>query len=176
MKNIFDLKYAVKFFNWIISSRFRILAASIIISVFFVLSAVFFHPSVLGCASILIFSGSGYIVYSIRHSAAALDYPGIDRFFQQVPCYCTIQNRDMKIIRTNKLFRQDFGSKMGELCHEAYKGSNEICEECPVIKTFADGQSHSAEETVRTRDGSQAQMLVNTTPVIDENGEVVGVM
>jgi len=176
MKNIFDFKYAVKFFNWIINSRFRILAASIIISVFFILSAVYFHPLVLGGVSILIFSGSGFIAYSIRHSAAALDYPGIDRFFQQVPCYCTIQNRDMKIIRTNKLFRQDFGSKMGELCYEAYKGSDKICDDCPVIKTFEDGKSHSTEETVKTRDGSEAQMLVNTTPVIDENGEVVGVM
>jgi len=176
MKNVFDLKYAVKFFNWIISSGFRIIAVSFVLSVFLVLSAIYFHPLVLGTASILIFSVTGYIVHSIRHSAAALEYPGIDRFFQQVPCYCTIQNRDMKIIRTNKLFRQDFGSKMGELCHEAYKGSNEICDDCPVIKTFEDGESHSTEETVRTRDGSQAQMLVNTTPVIDENGEVVGVM
>jgi PAS domain S-box-containing protein len=173
---LFGLKYTIKFFNWIISSGYRIIASAFILSIFFVLLAVFYHPLVLGIASILLFCFAGFIVHSIRLSAVALDYPGIDRFFQQVPCYCTIQNRDMKIIRTNKLFRQDFGSKMGELCYEAYKGSDKICDDCPVIKTFADGKSHSTEENVRTRDGNEAHMLVNTTPVIDENGLVVGVM
>ena len=174
--NFADLKYAVKLYNWIIASIFRIILTSLIVSVMFMAMAVFLHPVILGISSIVILVGMGFTAFNIRNTAVALDYPGIDRFFQQVPCYCTIQNRDMKIIRTNKLFRQDFGNKLGELCYEAYKGNNEICDDCTVIKTLVDGKSHSEEETVRTRDGKAAQMLVNTTPVTDENGQVVGVM
>ncbi len=171
-----DFKYLVKTYNWIITSTYRILAGALFLSGMFMLMAIFFHPIVLGAISLVILFGLGIAAYSIRHTAVALDFPGIDRFFQQVPCYCTIQNRDMKIIRTNKLFRKDFGSRLGEVCYEAYKGSNEICPNCPVLKTFSDGKTHSTEETVLTKDGRQAQMLVHTTPVTNESGEIVGVM
>ena len=173
---VLESKYVIKAYNWTISSIYRIILASFFITFALILISITVNPIVSGLITALIFLWLGFAAYSIRYSAVALDVPGVDRFFQQVPCYCTIQNRDMKIIRTNKLFREDFGTKLGELCYEAYKGSNKICINCPVVKTFADGKTHSTEETVITKEGKEAKMLVYTTPVTDEQGEVVGVM
>ncbi|MBN2226698.1 MAG: PAS domain-containing protein [candidate division Zixibacteria bacterium] len=128
----------------------------------------------LSIASIGLVVGSA--AYIARRSDAAREYPAIDRFFQQVPCYLSIQDKDLNIIRANQLFRRDFGNRLGEKCHKVYKGSNDICPNCPVIKTFADGKTYSTEETVITKDGRPARMIVYTTPVLDEKQNITGVM
>jgi PAS domain S-box-containing protein len=165
-----------RIYTWATSSLLRVTAAGLLLTATLIVLGLYASPVVFGASSVALILGLGYAAYRVRQSMAALDFPGIDRFFQQVPCYLTIQNKDMRIMRSNRLFRRDFGDRQGELCYRAYKGAGEMCPNCPVIRTFADGQTHSAEETVRTKDGQLANMIVYTTPVTDEQGEVVGVM
>lgn len=99
-----------------------------------------------------------------------------EHIFNQVPCYITVQDRDMKIIEANERFRQDFGFDRGDLCHQAYKNRDDICEDCPVQKTFADGGSHQRETIVTSKTGEQYNILVWTAPVFDDGGEVVHVV
>jgi nitrogen-specific signal transduction histidine kinase len=101
------------------------------------------------------------------------DYP---QLFQRVPCYISVQNHELRIVQTNQLFQQDFGNRVGELCHEVYKGRSSPCPECPVVKTFADGQVHSSEEMVITRDGQEAFVIVYTSPLYNDQGQIVAVM
>ncbi len=96
--------------------------------------------------------------------------------FNMVPCYITIQDRHFRIISSNDLFRQDFGDCLGRHCYRAYKGGEGICPECPVARTFEDGQVHSSEELVITKDGRQAAMMVSSTPVLDDDGNIAAVM
>jgi len=98
------------------------------------------------------------------------------QLFQKVPCYISVQTPELRIIQTNDLFRQDFGDRVGELCHEVYKRKTAPCPECPVAKTFADGQVHVSEEQVITRDGNEAFVIVYTSPLRNERGEIVAVM
>ena len=98
------------------------------------------------------------------------------QLFQKVPCYISVQNPELRIIQTNELFRQDFGDRVGELCYNVYKRKTDPCPECPVAKTFADGQVHSSEEQVITRDGNEAFVIVYTSPIRNEQGEIVAVM
>ena len=98
------------------------------------------------------------------------------QLFDSVPCYISLQNHDFRIVETNQLFRQDFGDQSGKLCFQAYKGRASVCPDCPVEKTFADGQVHSSEELVVTRDGRRANMIVYSMPVTDEQGKIVSVM
>ncbi len=98
------------------------------------------------------------------------------QLFQKVPCYISVQSPELRIIQTNELFRQDFGDRVGELCHEVYKRKGEPCQHCPVAKTFADGQVHSSEEQVITRDGMEAFVIVYTSPLRNDEGEIVAVM
>jgi nitrogen-specific signal transduction histidine kinase len=98
------------------------------------------------------------------------------RLFQRVPCYISVQNHELRIVQTNQLFQQDFGNRVGELCYEVYKGRSNPCPECPVVKTFADGQVHSNEEMVITRDGQEAFVIVYTSPLYNDQGQIVAVM
>ncbi|MFH1132336.1 MAG: PAS domain-containing sensor histidine kinase [Pseudomonadota bacterium] len=98
------------------------------------------------------------------------------QLFEIVPCYISIQDRDLRIVQTNKLFEQDFGARIGEHCFQAYKRAKGICSDCPVQKTFSDGEVHSREETVTTRDGRQVNIIVYSMPVHDDQGRISKVM
>ncbi|MDY7033623.1 MAG: ATP-binding protein [Thermodesulfobacteriota bacterium] len=98
------------------------------------------------------------------------------QLFQKVPCYISVQSPELRIIQTNELFRQDFGDREGELCYNVYKRKRDQCPECPVVKTFLDGQVHSSEEQVITADGMEAFVIVYTSPLKNEKGEIVAVM
>ncbi len=102
--------------------------------------------------------------------------PDYRQLFQNVPCYISVINREFRIIQTNRLFRKDFGDCEGELCHKAYKRRAEPCSECPVAKTFKDGEVYSGEEHVITRDGKEAFMIVYSSPLRDDRGDIIAVM
>jgi signal transduction histidine kinase len=96
-------------------------------------------------------------------------------FFEEVPCYVTVQDRDLRILRANRRFREDFGPPPAGTawrCYEVYKHRDEPCLQCPVAATFADGQSHSSEEVATTREGELKEVFVVTAPVRNERGEV----
>lgn len=98
------------------------------------------------------------------------------RYFEELPCYVTVQDRDFKIVESNKRFKEDFGDREGLFCFEAYKQRKSKCEFCPVELTFRDGIGHGSEEIVRTRSGKEVPVIVYTTPLTDESGRVVKVM
>jgi len=98
------------------------------------------------------------------------------QLFDEVPCYISVQDRDFRITAANKRFKEDFGEEDGAFCYERYKHRSDVCPECPVLQTFEDGRSHSHETVVRTQSGEAYHMLVITSPIRDENGEVTQVM
>lgn len=97
------------------------------------------------------------------------------QYFEEMPCYLSVHDRDFRILQGNLLFRRDFGAE-GDYCFRAYKGRDSVCERCPVEKTFAEGVPQSSEQILRTRDGREIPVLVRTTPVRNEQGEIVAVM
>ena len=96
--------------------------------------------------------------------------------FERVPCIITVQDRNYKLIRYNKEFYEKFKPKAGDTCYAAYKGRKEKCVICPVERTFEDGLSHFSEERGVNKDGTPTHWIVNTSPIKDENGEVVAAM
>ena len=93
-----------------------------------------------------------------------------------MPCFLSIQDRDLKLIDANDRFKKTFGNIEGRYCYQVYKQRPEKCEVCPVEKTFRDGQSYASEELVRTLDGREVWVIVNTTPIRNEAGEITAVM
>jgi PAS domain S-box-containing protein len=99
--------------------------------------------------------------------------------FEEVPCYISIQDRDLRMIEMNRAFQEDFGSSLGALgckCYEVYKHRTEECFPCPVRDTFEDGQIHTREEVVTSLQGKQMNVLVTTAPIRDHEGRIVSVM
>ncbi|MBT8332271.1 MAG: PAS domain S-box protein, partial [Deltaproteobacteria bacterium] len=96
--------------------------------------------------------------------------------FERVPCIITVQDRNYKLIRYNREFDKKFSPMPGDYCYAAYKGRSEKCVICPVEKTFDDGLSHFSEERGIGKDGSPTHWIVQTSPIKDENGEIVAAM
>jgi PAS domain S-box-containing protein len=95
--------------------------------------------------------------------------------FENVPCYLTVIDKSYRIAFYNKMFSRDFGESWGKYCYTIYKGIDNKCEACPVEKTFADGNSHSSEE-IWLHNGKDIHVIVQTSPITDESGEIVAVM
>jgi PAS domain S-box-containing protein len=98
------------------------------------------------------------------------------RYWEEMPCYLSVHDRDFRIIDGNRRFREAFGERLGQYCYKVYKGLDEICPNCPVEATFADGQNHPSEQLLTTKDGLEVPVMVHTTPITDDAGEVVAVM
>jgi PAS domain S-box-containing protein len=99
-----------------------------------------------------------------------------EQFFDAMPCYLTVQDRDFKIVRANDRFRRDFGEVHGRYCYQVYKRRSEKCDDCPVEKALWDGQCHRSEERVKCLDGREVSVLVEATPLKDDNGQTTFVM
>ena len=44
------------------------------------------------------------------------------KWHDQVPCYLTVLDRDLRIVDFNEMFRRDFGDRLGDPCYLAFKG------------------------------------------------------
>jgi PAS domain S-box-containing protein len=98
------------------------------------------------------------------------------QLFDEVPCYITVQAPTFKITASNRRFKEDFGEDAGSHCYEVYKHRSEPCENCPVAKTFEDGQSHQSEMIVTAKSGEQYNVLINTAPIYNIAGRIEQVM
>ncbi len=98
------------------------------------------------------------------------------QLFDEVPCYISVQDRNFRLTATNRLFKRDFGSDIGEYCYRIYKHRESPCNDCPVEKTFEDGKRHQTEEVVTSKTGKQYHVLTQTAPIRDESGEISQVM
>ena len=98
------------------------------------------------------------------------------KYFDSMPSYLTVQDKNLRLIDANEKFQEDFGAIDGRHCYQIYKNRAEKCEVCPVERTFRDGQSHHSEELVKTVDGKEVWVIVYTTPIRDDQGNVTSVM
>ncbi|MBD3165469.1 PAS domain-containing protein [bacterium] len=104
-----------------------------------------------------------------------VDMP-FETYFDEMPCYVSVQDKDLKLVSANRRFREHFGDIEGRACYQVYKNMPEKCEVCPVERTFYDGKSHQSEEKVRCLDGREVSVIVYTTPIRDEDGNIEAVM
>jgi PAS domain S-box-containing protein len=104
-----------------------------------------------------------------------MDLP-YQQYFDAMPCYLTVQDRDFKVVTANRQFREAFGDYRGRYCYQVYKHRSEKCEVCPVEQTFRDGQVHSSEERVTCLDRTEVSVIVHTEAIRNEHGEITAVM
>jgi len=98
------------------------------------------------------------------------------QYFDEMPCYVTVQDPDLRILDANRRFREEFGDRTGEPCYRAYRNRAEKCARCPVEETFRDGEPHGYEEALTPRDGRERPVLVTTRPIRDDHGRIAAVM
>jgi len=98
------------------------------------------------------------------------------KYFESVPNYLTVQDKNLHLLEANKKFQEDFGEIEDRYCYQVYKNRSEKCEICPVERTFRDGEAHHSEELVTTRNGKKVSVIVYTSPIRDEEGNIISVM
>lgn len=100
----------------------------------------------------------------------------VRNLFDNAPCLISVQDRNFRIVESNRHFDESFGDGMGEHCYELYKKRPDRCPRCPVAETFEDGQVHTSEEIVVDNQGRQIHVLVYAAPIRNAAGEITSVM
>ncbi len=91
--------------------------------------------------------------------------------FERVPCFISIIDRDLRVVRSNEKSRQTFGENKGDYCYQVYKHLNSPCKDCPAVLTFKDGMEHTSTQVGYRPDGSPVHYIVTTAPLSrGENG------
>jgi len=90
--------------------------------------------------------------------------------FDRTPCYIAIIDRNFQIIQANNKFRTTFGEPSGGFCHQLYKRSSDICENCPALKTFETGKEHTTQQTGLDVSGKKTHYMVTTAPLTKSPG------
>jgi len=98
------------------------------------------------------------------------------QLFREMPCYLTVQDQQLRITASNRLFKEHFGDEIGCKCYTIYKHRDSPCPECPVEKTFKDGKAHQTEEVVTSKTGAQYNILTWTAPIRDQSGQITQVI
>jgi PAS domain S-box-containing protein len=98
------------------------------------------------------------------------------QLFDEMPCYLSVQDRDLRITASNRLFKEHFGDEIGSHCYRIYKHRDTPCQECPVASTFEDGEPHQTEEVVTSKTGARYNILTWTAPIRDQAGHIIQVM
>jgi PAS domain S-box-containing protein len=94
------------------------------------------------------------------------------RYFNEMPCFVSIHNRDFKIVATNQIFKERLGDKIGANSWEIYKNGTGREKTCPVWKTFQTGEGLRTEETVTCLNGKEQPVVVHTAPIRGSEQEV----
>jgi PAS domain S-box-containing protein len=111
----------------------------------------------------------GQIAYVIEMSYDLTETKSLQReyniLFERVPCYVAVINKDLRIVRANRLLRETFGDTVGEHCYKVYKHRTRKCPDCPAMKTFNDGLSHRSEQVGIDKSGHETHYVVSTSPL-----------
>ena len=91
--------------------------------------------------------------------------------FERVPCYVSVLDRDLCVVRANAMVRQTWGDAGGQHCFRLYKRQDTPCRECPAMKTFEDGQSYTAKQIGTDKHGLPTCYVVSTSLVPSPDGK-----
>ena len=98
-----------------------------------------------------------------------------ERTFDSVPDLIAILDRQHRIVRANKAMAQALGvtpeQTIGLRCYERVHGTTQPPDLCPHSLTINEGKAHVAEVH---EDRLGGDFLVSTTPLMDEQGQIVG--
>lgn len=85
----------------------------------------------------------------------------------------TVQSRDFEVIYQNEELTRRFGG-VGHPCYRVYEGRDEVCDGCPVARTFETGERHSSDRSFLMPSGKRAYWSNTSLPIRNPSGDIVG--
>ena len=100
------------------------------------------------------------------------DLEGGINYFNEMPCFVSIHNRDLKVVAINPLYRDRLGDKIGARSWEVFAGESADRGKCPSAETFKSQIGQRIKTTVKYANGTQVPVMVHTAPIRNQTGEV----
>jgi len=87
-----------------------------------------------------------------------------------------IFDREFRIVKVNEAYAEIKNKKVSEIigkkCYEIFEGSNSICRDCIVLKTYKALNPHAKDKKIVLEDGTRIWLDIYTYPIFDEVGKV----
>ena len=93
-------------------------------------------------------------------------------FFNEVPCFVALHNRNLQVVSCNQLYRERLGDMVGEVSGAIYLANAEAPQPSPVEKTFVQASPQRCREVLRYLDGQTYPVMVHTAPIRNSRGEM----
>ncbi len=90
--------------------------------------------------------------------------------FERAPCYITVLDRDLRIIRANRRMRETFGRAWGRRCYEVYKRRDRPCRECPALDVFRTGKDQTSTQVGVSAAGEETHYIVRASALSRDEG------
>lgn len=94
------------------------------------------------------------------------------RYVNELPCYVSVHNSDLKVVAANDLYRSRLGSSEGDDSWKVFAGDTADKETCPVGETVRSAQGRRQKTEVRDREGTLIPVMVYTAPILNRDGKV----
>ena len=96
-----------------------------------------------------------------------------EKSFDSITDIVTVQDKDMRILRTNKaachFFEKTEEELIGQYCYEIFCGASEPCPGCPAVETLHDLCEHSA---LITHENLGKIFYMSSSPVFDKDNTI----
>jgi signal transduction histidine kinase/DNA-binding NarL/FixJ family response regulator len=102
----------------------------------------------------------------------ARDVEGGVRYFNEIPYFVAIHDRNGRVLAANRSYRLLLGGRTGDASCLIYEGRSGSSDECPAGRTLRSGNAQESREVVRYRSGAQVPVIVHTAPIYDNEGAV----
>ena len=93
-------------------------------------------------------------------------------YFNEMPCFVSIHNRQLEVVAVNQLYRERLGNKVGSGSWEVYGGKIGTRAHCPVAATFKTGKGQRTKADIKYTGGPNAPVIVHTAPIRNQSSEV----
>ena len=110
--------------------------------------------------------------FSSAISSMAGDLEGGIKYFNEMPCFVSIHNRDLKVVAANQLYHERLGNPVDSDSWAIYKDKSVDEATCPVGETFKSGMGRRSRQTLVYADGHELPVMVHTAPIRDKDGNL----
>ncbi|MGR3310113.1 MAG: ATP-binding protein [Candidatus Brocadiales bacterium] len=98
----------------------------------------------------------------------------LESMFNAIKDTITVLDKDGTIIKVNQAAIDRYGLELvGKKCYQAYKNRDNICEDCPTVRTIETCKPSSAEHFIPKDDKT---VLIASFPLLDNNGNLDAVI
>ena len=100
------------------------------------------------------------------------DVHGGVKYFHELPYFVSIHSRDCKVLALNTTYSRYLGNRINSDSCAIYIGKRASKESCPVGRTIRTEATLETRALVRYTSGAQVPVIVHTTPIFNDDGEV----